>query len=46
MKDIEQLRRQLIERYKQLSALDQVIVRLFSLIYEPIARSTFLDCLK
>ncbi len=45
MKDIEQLRRQLIERYKQLSALDQVIVRLFSLIYEPIARSTFLDCL-
>ncbi|CAO5037774.1 Non-specific serine/threonine protein kinase [Microcystis aeruginosa] len=45
MKDIEQIRRQLIERYQQLSALDQVIVRLFSLIYEPIARSTFLDCL-
>ena len=45
MKDIEQIRRQLIERYQQLSALDQVIVRFFSLIYEPIARSTFLDCL-
>ncbi|MFM7716613.1 MAG: hypothetical protein ACKO7A_29090, partial [Microcystis sp.] len=45
MQDIEQIRRQLIERYQKLSTLDQVIVRFFSLIYEPIARSTFLDCL-
>jgi SNF2 family DNA or RNA helicase len=45
MNDLDRLRSQLIERYKQLPALDQAIVRLFSVIYEPIARSTFLDCL-
>ncbi|MGV2388514.1 MAG UNVERIFIED_CONTAM: hypothetical protein LVR29_09880 [Microcystis novacekii LVE1205-3] len=45
MKDIEQIRRQLIERYQQLSALDQGDRPSFFLIYEPIARRTFLDCL-
>jgi hypothetical protein len=45
MNDLDRPRSQLIERYKQLPALDQAIVSFFSVIYEPIARSTFLDCL-
>ncbi len=39
------LRSQLAEDYRQLSTLEQTIVQLFSVIYEPINRTTFLECL-
>jgi superfamily II DNA or RNA helicase/tetratricopeptide (TPR) repeat protein len=44
MNDLDRLRDQLVKRYHQLPALDRAIVRLFSVIYEPIARTTFLEC--
>jgi superfamily II DNA or RNA helicase len=39
------IRGQLIEAYRQLPPLEQQIVQLFSVIYESIARTTFLECL-
>lgn len=43
--DINQLRRQLNERYQKIPLEQQQIVRLFSVIYEPVTRSSFLKCL-
>jgi superfamily II DNA or RNA helicase len=45
MTDPDRLRHQLSQAYKTLSVLDRQIVRLFSVIYEPISRTAFLDCL-
>ena len=39
------LRQHLIHTYQQLSPLDQQILQLFAVIYEPIGRSTVLKCL-
>ncbi len=39
------LRQQLSQIYKKLPSLQRQIVRLFSVIYEPVKRSTFLKCL-
>jgi hypothetical protein len=39
------LRKQLVENYHKLSALEQVIVQLFSVIYEPVSRAAFAICL-
>ncbi|MEC4813286.1 MAG: DEAD/DEAH box helicase [Scytonema sp. PMC 1069.18] len=39
------LRTQLAQDYRQLPALEQKIVQLFSVIYEPIHRTSFMDCL-
>jgi len=35
------LRKQLVEKYHKLSPLEQVIVQLFSVIYEPVSRTSF-----
>ena len=43
--EITQLRQQLSQSYQKLSTLRRQIVRLFSVIYEPVNRSTFLKCL-
>ncbi len=43
--DLERLRAQLLERYHSLPSLEQLIVQLFSVIYEPISRATFMVCL-
>jgi superfamily II DNA or RNA helicase len=37
-------RTQLVERYRQLSAIEQKILQLFSVIYEPINRTVFASC--
>ncbi|GAA6623014.1 hypothetical protein [Scytonema sp. NUACC26] len=42
--DSEVLRSQLAKDYRQLSTLEQSIIQLFSVVYEPINRTTFLDC--
>lgn len=42
---IETLRQQLVEEYNKLSALQQAIVQLFSVIYEPVSRGVFVTCL-
>jgi superfamily II DNA or RNA helicase len=43
--DSEKLRTQLANDYRQLPALEQKIIQLFSVIYEPINRTLFLECL-
>ncbi len=43
--EIIQLRQQQRQSYQQLSTLRRQIVRLFSVIYEPVNRSAFLKCL-
>jgi len=42
--EIESLREQLVERYRALPVLDQCIVQLFSVAYEPMRRSVFATC--
>ncbi|MUH00160.1 hypothetical protein F7734_50975 [Scytonema sp. UIC 10036] len=42
--DSDVLRSQLAKDYHQLPALEQNIVQLFSVIYEPINRTSFLEC--
>jgi superfamily II DNA or RNA helicase len=41
----EALRSRLVDRYDNLSPITQLIVQLFSVIYEPISRATFIICL-
>jgi SNF2 family DNA or RNA helicase len=36
---------QLVDKYRSLSSLEQALVQLFSVIYEPISRASFLLCL-
>ncbi len=43
--DSAKLRRQIVEAYHELSPLEQVIVQLFSVIYEPVSRTSFVLCL-
>ncbi|MBW4629025.1 MAG: hypothetical protein KME49_26840 [Brasilonema octagenarum HA4186-MV1] len=43
--DIPQQQTQLAQVYRQLPSLDQKIVQLFSVIYEPINRTSFMNCL-
>jgi len=43
--DPVKLRRQLVEKYHQLLPPEQVIVQLFSVIYEPVSRAAFALCL-
>jgi hypothetical protein len=45
MVDIEKLRKQIVQRYRALPELEQRIVQLFSVIYSPINRATFLECI-
>jgi hypothetical protein len=45
LSDIEQLRRQMVDRYRALPELNQQILQLFSVIYGPVSRATFLECL-
>jgi SNF2 family DNA or RNA helicase len=40
----DQIREELTEEYQQLPFLPKQMVRLFSVIYEPVSRSTFLQC--
>ncbi len=42
--DTETVRNLLIEAYGELSPIDQAIVQLFSVIYEPVNRATFAAC--
>ena len=42
--DIETIRTELVAKYRKLPALEQKIVQLFSVIYEPITRTSFADC--
>jgi SNF2 family DNA or RNA helicase len=42
--DTAQLRSQLAQAYRQLPRLEQKIVQLFSVIYEPIARTSLMEC--
>lgn len=42
--DAETVRNLLIETYHELSPVDQAIVQLFSVIYEPVNRATFAAC--
>lgn len=41
--DVE-LRQQLVQIYEQLPLIDKQMVRLFSVIYEPVGRTVFLNC--
>jgi hypothetical protein len=43
--DTSKLQTQLVQAYYQLPPLDQKIVQLFSVIYEPINRTSFMACL-
>ncbi|WP_088243537.1 DEAD/DEAH box helicase [Calothrix rhizosoleniae] len=43
--DTAKLRSQLIQEYHQLPPLEEKIIQLFSVIYEPIDRTSFLKCL-
>lgn len=43
--DTVKLRTQLVEGYQKLSPLEQAIVQLFSVIYEPVSRAAFAICL-
>ncbi|TFI54938.1 DEAD/DEAH box helicase [Mastigocladus laminosus UU774] len=43
--DNQKLPAQLAQAYRQLAPLDQKIVQLFSVIYEPINRNSFMGCL-
>ncbi|WP_409879330.1 hypothetical protein [Dendronalium sp. ChiSLP03b] len=43
--DSTKLQMQLAKDYRQLSHIDQKIVQLFSVIYEPINRTSFMNCL-
>ncbi|MGI0489672.1 DEAD/DEAH box helicase [Pantanalinema rosaneae CENA516] len=43
--ETQQIRQQLIKTYRQLLPLEQTIVQLFSVIYEPISRTLFVSCL-
>jgi superfamily II DNA or RNA helicase len=42
--DAVKLRQQLVEGYRQLPLLEQKIVQLFSVIYEPVSRASFVLC--
>ena len=42
--DLEQSRLQLVTVYRKLPSLEQVMVQLFSVIYEPVSRSLLLSC--
>ena len=44
--NIDNLREQIVQRYRALPELRQRIVQLLSVIYSPISRVTFLECLK
>ena len=39
------LRRQVVEEYHKLSSLEQMMVQVFSVIYEPISKTAFVRCL-
>lgn len=41
----EQVRSLLVKAYQKLPSLEQVIVQLFSVIYEPVSRALFISCL-
>ncbi|MGK7894018.1 MAG: DEAD/DEAH box helicase [Xenococcus sp. (in: cyanobacteria)] len=43
--ELSKLRQQYIGIYQQLPATEKEIVRLFSVIYEPVTRSSFLQCI-
>jgi SNF2 family DNA or RNA helicase len=43
--DTAKRRTQLVENYRKLSSVEQKIVQLFSVIYEPVSRTVFMDCL-
>jgi SNF2 family DNA or RNA helicase len=42
--ELEQTRSKLVQIYQKLDALEQAMVQLFSIIYEPISRSLFVNC--
>ncbi|KAM3093659.1 DEAD/DEAH box helicase [Phormidesmis sp. 146-12] len=42
--NLTELRQQLIENYQNLAAPDRAIVQLLSVIYEPVSRTAFLNC--
>ncbi|MCG9892230.1 MAG: DEAD/DEAH box helicase [Thermosynechococcaceae cyanobacterium MS004] len=42
--NIDALRAELTEKYQKLQPLEQKIIQLFSVIYEPISRTNFVDC--
>jgi superfamily II DNA or RNA helicase len=42
--DLESLRAPLVQTYGQLTAIEQSIVQLFSVIYEPVGRAAILTC--
>ena len=44
-REIDKVRSELIEKYNKLPALSKKIVQLFSVIYEPVNRTSFLGCL-
>lgn len=43
--DISLIRRQLVDKYHQLRPVEQLMVQLFSVIYEPVSRASFAICL-
>ena len=43
--ELSKLRQQYVQIYQQLPATEKEIVQLFSVIYEPVNRSSFLRCI-
>ncbi len=43
--DIDQVRQRLVQAYRKLPATEQAIVQLVSVIYEPVSRTQFVNCL-
>lgn len=43
--ELSQLRQEYVETYQQLPATEKEIVQLFSVIYEPVTRTNFLQCI-
>lgn len=43
--DTENVRSMLVKVYQKLPALEQVMVQMFSIIYEPVSQSVFVNCL-
>ncbi|MGF1570930.1 MAG: DEAD/DEAH box helicase [Nodosilinea sp.] len=44
-KDIESFRAKLVQTYRQLPELEREIVQLFSVLYAPVGKTKFLDCI-
>jgi SNF2 family DNA or RNA helicase len=44
-RELEQVRQRLVEVYRKLPSLEQTMVQLFAVIYEPVSRTLFVSCI-